>query len=217
MRIEESSLSLKRNLTKKIALGFLATLSLNSFASINISNSYWTGDLGMNSVSYQENVFLNSTDSTFKKLPSSGSAGIIVGQLGYVKPIKQRQAISFRGLVPLMDPNNRMFTVGSGYSFFFGDSLISDIKVEIGGGTVTVEPGFRYYVGAQADLSYLFYTSETAKRTDFLFQAGGHAGALYRWKKGIDLKAHFEYAKGFGSVVSTTEMRILLGVSHHLF
>lgn len=207
----------KQHFNKKLISFVLIFCSSTAIASnFNIGKSFWTADVGMNSISYQENPFLNSSDSTFKKVASSGSAGVIVGQLAYVKPIKRRQALSFRGMVPLMDPKNRMFSFGSGYSYYFGESLISDILIEIGGGSVSVSPGFRYYVGAQSDLSYLFYTSESAKRTDFLFQLGGHGGMLYRWKN-FDLKAHFEYAKGFGSVVSTSEMRILFGISHQLF
>lgn len=174
---------------------------------------FYSFSLGIASVSYAEAESDIQTEN--KKTPISGSAMVIGAMVDYTIPLKINQALAIKGTIPLMSSTGRIFSIGSAYQYYFGGKAVSDIEVRnIDGSYIKFSPGFRYYAGATADVSYLYYTSETAKKTDVLFQLGPTGGILYRWKDNIDIKAEADFQIGFGSIVTTTTMKIIGGLTY---
>lgn len=188
-----------------------------AFALDTPGKSFWTASGGISSLSFQEKEALQNEDTDFEKNAQSGSASILSLNLTRQIPFDSNQSVFIRGMTPAFTGESRLFLAGGGYSYFFGDTIISDTEITLGEGKITVQPGFRYYVGVQSDVGYLFYTSETARKTDLVFELGGHAGALYRWRDKMDIHAQVEFSQGIGSVANTTNLRYFLGLGFQLF
>lgn len=196
----------------------LLLISLNAFSASH-PNSYWSANLGMNNVTFTEiqSTLVDSDGESSTKSQLNGSASIMSLELSFTKPLNNKNAVMARGIAPLIGSDNRMFSGGIGYLYFFGDSIISDIEIETPDGSfIHFEPGMRFFAGATSDVSYLFYTGRTAKKTDLIFNIGPMGGLLYRYKNNIDIKAQGEYAIGYGSVVTTSTMRMFIGITYQL-
>lgn len=195
---------------------FLVSIFSLAVLSKQLPKPFLSTSFGMNNVTYTElqSSLQDSDGVTQAKTQLNGSASIMSLEVAYTHPIKTNQALFLRGITPLIGNENRMFSGGGGYQYFFGDALISDVEIEsVDGSFVHFAPGFRYFASAHLDVSYLFYTGKSAKKTDLIFQIGPGAGVLYRWKERIDIKAQAEYAMGYGSVVTTTSIKILAGLT----
>lgn len=195
---------------------FLTALFIICTHAKELPKPFVSTSIGMNNVTYTElqSTLTDSDGTSQQKTQLNGSASIISLEISYTRPFKNNQAIFIRGITPLIGNENRMFSGGGGYQYYFGDSIVSDIEIEsVDGSFIHFEPGLRYYISGNVDVSYLFYTGKTAKKTDLIFQLGPGAGVLYRWKDKIDIKAQAEYGIGFGSVVTTTSMRLLAGIT----
>ncbi|MGI4993825.1 hypothetical protein ACRXCV_14390 [Halobacteriovorax sp. GFR7] len=178
---------------------------------------YYSFGLGVSNISYNEaeSNLKDESGNNAKKTPISGSAMVITLMGDYTIPFKTNQAVSVRGVIPLLASTGRIFSLGAAYQYYFGNKAASDIEIKSSDGVyIKFSPKFRYYAGAATDVSYLFYTSETAKKTDLIFHVGPTGGMLYRWKDNIDIKLEADFQIGFGSVVSTTNIKVQSGLTY---
>lgn len=195
---------------RNILLFFLLSINLATYAT---PEPFFSFGLGINSVSYSE--VSSSIEGSGTKTLASGSAAIISAKVDYTYPIKNNQSIVARGLVPLIATTDRMFSAGVGYQYFFGRNNVSDIEIQTRDGSfLQITPKFRYYVGGAADIGYLIFTSKTSKKSDMVFQLGPNGGVLYRWKDGIDIVGEAEFQIGYGSIVTTTSIKLTGGLTY---
>ena len=203
----------------KFLLILLLSLTQFSWADSKIPGQL-TIALGSISANYSENPGnLTSTDGTSKttaSTPYSGTASSMPLALTYEYFPNLKRAYFGKVAGPLLASSpDRYFSATAGINFYFGKvatlAVVSDINFEM-----KLIPKLRYYAGPALGVGYLVYNTKSAIKNDLLFELGGQGGVIYTTNPKWAFRAELGAARGIGALVSSTIIKILLGVSYNL-
>lgn len=198
----------------KLLLLSLFVFSAHQALAGDLSDSF-SISLGMVNVSFTESQSaLESEDGEVTEEAGSGSSAVISLDMTYNRPLDDRKEIYARGIVPFMPSTGAGLILGSGGMNYYFNGLSSDITREDDGLRLRISPSIRYYVGGELGFGYLIYTTESAKKSDLLLNIGGHGGMTYAFRDNWSFKGELGIGKGMGTKVSTTMMKVMLGLSY---
>ena len=175
--------------------------------------------IGSVSVAFSENPSnLKSTDGTTSSTstPYSGSTTAIPLEFGYEHFTNLKRSYQFKAAGPLMGSNpGRYFNAVAAANFYFSqigsEATVSDYNFEL-----KIKPKLRYYAGPVLGVGYLVYDTQSATKTDVLFEIGGQGGILYSIGPVWGLKAEVGFSRAVGVLVSASVIKILLGTTYTL-
>lgn len=171
--------------------------------------------LGMVNVSFTESQSaLESEEGEEAEEAGSGSSAVISLDMTYNRPLDDKKEIYVRGIVPFMPSTGAGLILGGGGMNYYFNGLSSDVKRDDGSVSLRISPSMRYYVGGELGFGYLIYTTESAKKSDLLLNIGGHGGMTYTFRDNWSFKGELGIGKGMGTKVSTTMMKVMLGLSY---
>lgn len=98
---------------------------------------------------------------------------------------------------------------------FFINSLSSKVSYTGSGTNLKITPTLRYFWGFQGGLGYLTYSTETAKKSDLLFEIGLLGGIIYRISQKWGIRGQLDVARGTGVTTSTFNTKFMLGGSYY--
>lgn len=118
-----------------------------------------------------------------------------------------------RGMGPVVGTTaDRYFSVVGGMNYYFGGigskTVFKDQDFEF-----KIIPKIRYYAGGSLGLGYLTYSTKSATKGDILLEIGGHGGMLYPISPKWAMRGELGLAKSVGVLVSSTEIKILIGAT----
>lgn len=99
---------------------------------------------------------------------------------------------------------------------FYLTPLGSRVGMQNQGTTVKFSPKLTYYWSIESGISYLVYLTETAKKTDMLFDIGLGGGGHYAINDSWVLKGQLAMTMGTGVNTSSTAMKIFFGLTFYL-
>jgi hypothetical protein len=193
----------------------LSTISAKEFSGIT---SY---SVGMVNIGVTENESsLESTDedvaSEEQKKSSAKAVSAISFNLNYEFSFKQKRSYFVKATVPMMTADGAgLFLGGVGFNWYLND-LGSIYKSNIAGSEIVMVPKFRYWWGANAGVGYLVYNTESAKKSDVIFDLGIHGGAGYNFGEKWGMKGEAVVGRGTGVATTTMNIRIFFGLTYFI-
>ncbi|MBY0414953.1 MAG: hypothetical protein K2Q18_12355 [Bdellovibrionales bacterium] len=199
----------------RLFLTIFLLFSFNVFADTKIP-SQLSFCIGSFSGSFSENEDnLKSTDGTSssKAAPYSGTATSMPLEIGFEYFPNLKRSYFIKGSGPLVGSTpDRYFSVTSGVNFYFAqigsEAKVSDFNFEM-----KIVPKFRYYAGPSVGIGYLVYNTTSATKNDLLFEIGLQGGVAYALSSKWGLKAEVGAARAIGVLVSSTIIKITLGIT----
>lgn len=192
-------------------------ISMNCLASDNDLENYFSLTTGMVNLSYTEVASqIKQSNDTLKKEPGSGSSSVLSLSASYHIPLDVKKEVYFSGIVPFSTASGSALMSGNVGGNYFFNGVSSSIKSENSEVIFRLRPKFRYYAGGDLGLAYLIYVTKTAKKTDFILDLSAHVGGIYSWKERWGIKAEAGFGKGMGTKVSSTAMKLFVGVTYSL-
>jgi hypothetical protein len=197
----------------KVLILLLTFTSLHAFASQGFSDEI-TLSLGMANVSYAEKE--SSLEGENKSEAASGSVSSLSGNFHWKFKSQEKKSYYVSATFPFMGGDgSSYFSVGGGIEFYL-TPLGSRVGMQNQGTTVKFSPKLTYYWGVEAGLGYLVYLTETAKKTDMLFDIGLGGGGHYAINDSWVLKGQLGMTMGTGVNTSATAMKIFVGLTFYL-
>lgn len=198
----------------KLLLFSLLVLPVHHVLAADLADSF-SISLGMVNVSFTESPSaLESEEGEEAEEAGSGSSAVISLDMTYNRPLDDKKEIYARGIVPFMPSTGAGLILGGGGMNYYFNGLSADVKRDDESVRLRISPSMRYYVGAELGFGYLIYTTESAKKSDLLLNIGGHGGMTYAFRDNWSFKGELGIGKGMGTKVSTTMMRVMLGLSY---
>ncbi|PIK14828.1 hypothetical protein [Halobacteriovorax sp. JY17] len=198
---------------------FLLIISSNSFGKdFSGITSY---SIGMVNIGVTENESsLESTDENVtpgeEKKSSAKAVSAISFNLNYEFSFKQKRSYFVKATVPMMTADGAgLFLGGVGFNWYLND-LGSIYRANIGGSEIVMVPKFRYWWGANAGVGYLLYNTESAKKSDIIFDLGIHGGAGYNFGEKWGMKGEAIVGRGTGVASTTMNIRMFFGVTYFI-
>lgn len=211
-------MQIKKYLLKLTRAAIFLSLMTSSmtFAETKIP-SLLSFSIGSFSGSFTENEDnLKSTDGTSSSTsstPYSGTASSMPLEVGFEYFPVLTRSYFIKGAGPLMGSTpDRYFSITSGVNFYFAQ-VASEAKVRDFNFEMKLQPKFRYYAGPAIGIGYLVYNTKSATKNDLLFELGLQGGVIYSLSPKWSLKAEIGAARAVGVLVSSTLIKITLGVA----
>jgi len=186
-------MELKRFLNIAILSGAFVIGRARAFNSTQIS-----AGAGMTMTSYSE-----GTGET----QASGSSSTIGLNVGYEYFPGTGYSFVVGGSIPILGVSETsILMIGGAMNFYFmGLGTSGSFFGE--DGAISFNPGMRLFAGPTINVGYLVYQTETAKKSDVLFDVGAHAGVVYNLSQSYGVKAYAAFGRGVGVVTSSINMR----------
>lgn len=204
----------------KLFMGFLILLfgANSAFAEEPHLHEMISISLGMVNVSVTENASTLSSTGTDSNetTASSTSASVISIDAVYEFLTYTDKAYFIKLTAPMVSSDGSGFFLGGAGANFYFNSLSSMFSYADEGSRVTITPTFRYYVGGTAGLGYIVYNTETAKKSDLLFDLQLQGGAIYNFKKKWGMRGELGISRGTGVASSTIGIKLFIGVNFFL-
>lgn len=161
---------------------------------------------------------LETTDGTIGNTSTaySGSASSMSLDIMYEDFFALKKSYFIRGMGPILGSSpDRYFSVAGGMNYYFGGiasrAVFKDQDFEL-----KIEPKMRYYAGGSLGIGYLTYNTKSATKGDVLLEIGGQGGVIYPLNAKWGMRGELGIAKSLGVLVSSTEIKIMLGASMNL-
>lgn len=182
-------------------------------------SDYVSFSLGMVNVSFTETESMLKSDDDDEPAegantgPGAGAASVMSLEMGYHRPWSEKKEIFGKFILPFQSAAGNALVYGGGGMNYFFSGQGAYLKGDFSEASVRIAPKLRYYAGGQLGLGYLIYTTQTAKKTDILFDLGAHGGMLYHWKDRWSWRAEVGMGRGVGTNVSASMMRMFFGTA----
>lgn len=173
------------------------------------------GGLGMAMVSFTENP--TSLEGENISEPEGGGVTAMSANLYWkVLPLKQ-SSIYLGATVPLamIGGGDTYFSLSCGFEYYFSEGA-HKYRMNTGDLSVTVTPKMRYFAFAELGISYMSYTTETAKKNDTFFEAGGGGGMAYTINNNWSIRATAAVLMGAGVLTSPMTMKFFAAGTYFL-
>jgi hypothetical protein len=165
--------------------------------------------IGMANISFAEQAKTLEGDNVDE--PASGSSSIISGNVKFDFMHKIDKNFYASATFPLLPaPDVTYFGAGLGVVFYL-NNLSTKLGLQHSGTTVKFLPKFRYYWGVEVGGGFLSYQTESAKKSDFLFEFGPMGGLKYAFTDKYILETNIIIKRGTGVVTDSLNVFILLG------
>jgi hypothetical protein len=158
---------------------------------------------------------LETTDGTTgnKTEAASGSSSSMSLDVMFEYFNSLKTSFFIRGMGPVVGTTpDRYFSVVGGMNYYFGGigskTVFKDQDFEF-----KIVPKVRYYAGGSLGLGYLTYNTKSATKGDILLEIGGQGGILYPISPKWAMRGELGLAKSVGVLVSSTEIKILIGAT----
>jgi hypothetical protein len=180
-----------------------------------------SASLGMVSVNVTENASsLKSTDESSSSSTSSGgqsaTASVISMDLVYEFDNYTRKSYFVKATAPLLAADGSGFYLGAvGMNYYF-NSLSSLFSFNDEGTSLIMNPTMRYYWGAAGGIGFVVYSTETAKKSDLIFDVQIHGGGIFNFKRDWGLRGEAAISRGTGVATSTIGIKLFLGINYYL-
>lgn len=172
------------------------------------------------------NVTVNETESAIESTdadvsvedsePAATSAAVTAFELNYEFLPSQKRSYFTKAIVPLTaGDGSALFLGGVGINFYL-NPMASVYNMKENGNEITIMPKFRYYWGASTGVGYLVYNTESAKKSDVLFDLSLHGGGIYNFGEKWGARAEASFGRGTGAATNTTAIKIFFGASYYL-
>ncbi len=177
--------------------------------------------MGMVNVGFAETESVIEADDSMTTIDEevtaqSGTVSVLTLDLSYVFLSYPTKSFYGKVAVPLISSGGTgYFVAGIGMNFFIS-SLSSKMSTRDKSTTFEIIPKFRYYWGPEIGAGYLIYATDTAEKSDLLFELGVHGGVIYNFRKTWGMKAEFTIARGTGVATTTMNMKIMFGITYFL-
>lgn len=172
----------------------------------------------MVNVNVTENASTLVADSNGNEVSEASTAAVSVISLNMTYEFQNyvQKSYFLKATAPLISSDGSgMFLGGIGANWYF-NSLSSLFSFDDQGSNMTISPTSRYYLGGFAGVGYLVYITDTAKKSDLLFELGLHGGAIFNFKKDWGLRAELGLGRGTGVATSTIGIKAFVGVNYYI-
>lgn len=205
-------------MSKHFYLALILSLVTNELVA-GFDNQQLSFSVGSISTSYAESKSTLTTSTTSADTviePASGSASALPLAASWEYYVSPKRAYVVNASVPLVATSgDRYFFIGGGMNFYFYSiSSKADYKDEVV--DLKIVPIWRYYWGIDAGIGYLIYSTELQKKSDLVAELGGHLGIIYNINRNYGVKVEAGYSKGNGVVTSTSNIKLLIGMTYYL-
>ncbi len=193
----------------------LFVLSGNVYAEFDTSSIHFGA--GMLRASYAEKQSsLTPTSELQSVTPAfSGSLSSIVLVIGYEKYLDADFSVFGKGYLPALGTQaDGLFRASGGANwYFYGLSSPGDFS----GGNESVEfsPIFSIWLGVQTGVSFLSYTTKTARKSDTLLDIGIVSGLRYDISSRYAVRTELGISRGFGVLTNATLIEATVGASYN--
>ena len=118
--------------------------------------------------------------------------------------------------VPLLTTSGAgVYLGGIGVNWYF-NKLAVMYSYTRNGTDMVVIPKFRYYAGINSGVGYLIYNTESAKKSDVVFDLGVQAGISYLVGTNWNLKGEVAMGRATGAATISTKMGVMFGMVYYL-
>lgn len=167
--------------------------------------------LGMSSISFAENEKTIQGENVSEIVTGSVSAISMSVQYDFNNNMNYHDYISM--VFPILPSSTGQFVdIVYGRDFYF-NGIASTSSFRTDGTSISFKPNFRYYAGYALGAGYLVYNTETATKSDIIFEIGGKGGASYSVMENLDLKLDLFVLKGVGVVTSSMVTKVFIGAA----
>jgi len=147
---------------------------------------------------------------------ASTSASVISIDINYEFMNYTNKSYYIRALAPLLSSDGSgVFLGGIGTNFYL-NSLSSMFSYNDAGTSLTFIPSMRFYWGPAAGIGFVVYNTETAKKSDLIFDLEIHGGGVLNFKRDWGLRGEAAVSRGTGISSSTIGIKIFFGLSYYL-
>ncbi len=168
-------------------------------------HQHFSASIGMIHVSVTENVStLTSTDA------------VISMDLVYEFDNYTKKTYFIKVTAPLLAADGSGYFLGALGVNFYMNSLSGLFSFTDDGTNLILTPSMRYYWGIATGLGFLVYNTETAKKSDLIFDIQLHGGGILNFKKDWGLRGELGISKGTGVATSTMGIKIFMGINYYL-
>lgn len=188
---------------------FSEGVELTSRGKLRTSDEF-TLMLGMTNVSFTENQTSLSGPNT--QTAASGAISSINTLLHYrFKQTDNRAWFTQVNIPVLSGATGSYLSGGGGMEFTWGESpnrsTLQDQHTSL-----VISPTIRYFAGIEANLSYIAYLTETAKKSDTLIEIGGYGGIGYKIRN-YNLRFQAGFDRGTGISTNGNAMKAMAGAT----
>jgi hypothetical protein len=170
--------------------------------------------VGMAAINYTEGEKVIEGENV--REPAAGSANIIAMNLHYRKALTFTKSWYLTSTFPLLPSSTGTYlSFGGGVEFYFND-VGTKVGLTNSGTTIMLTPKFRYFWHMELNGSYLVYVTETAKKSDAIFEFGPGGGFTYSFNNKWAVKSTMTVLKGAGVVTSTFGVKVLVGATMYM-
>lgn len=167
--------------------------------------------IGMVSASYTETE--SALEGENKTDPATGAVSSLAAGVHWKFSSSEKKSYYLTSTFPLMSGDgSSYFSMGGGVEFYL-TPLGSRIGMENMGTTIKLSPKLTYFWGIETGLSFLVYLTETAKKSDLLFDIGAIGGGHYAINDKLIFKGSLAVMKGTGVSTNTITIKILMGAT----
>lgn len=203
---------------------FLLALCLYIYSAQNVFatnfHQHFSASIGMVNMSVTENASsLTSEDQDSSNASAGGqSATASVISMDFVYEFENftKKTYFLKATAPLLAADGSGYYMGGIGVNFYMNSLSGLFSFTDDGTSLTMTPGMRYYWGAATGLGFLVYNTETAKKSDLIFDIQLHGGGILNFKRDWGMRGEFGISKGTGVATSTIGMKVFLGINYYL-
>ena len=196
----------------------LFSISMAS-ASTNLHQSI-SASLGMVNVTVTENASSlkaaegdAATDATGGQ---SASVSVVSMDLVYEFDNHTRKSYFLKATAPLLAADGSGYYLGGlGMNYYF-NSLSSLFTFNNEGTSLTMNPTMRYYWGAAGGIGFVVYSTETAKKSDLIFDLQLHGGGIFNFKRDWGIRGEAAISRGTGVATSTIGIKLFFGINYYL-
>lgn len=164
--------------------------------------------IGMANVSFTENQSQLTGPNASEA--ASGSISSINTLLHYRFKNDSQRSWFVQANVPLASgATGSYLSSGGGLEFIWGKAASRTILKD-STTSLTISPTLRYFAAIEANIAYIAYLTETAKRSDTLLELGGYGGISYKVSN-YHLRVQAGIDRGIGVNTTTLGMKAMLG------
>ncbi|MBT6325655.1 MAG: hypothetical protein HOJ35_06775 [Bdellovibrionales bacterium] len=197
----------------------LIMICLSNHLVANNMHQVLSTNMGMANFNITENASVLTTSGSESNAPDDPTASaisLIALNVVYEFMNYPKKSYLLKTTLPLMSSDGSgAFLVGAGMNFYIS-SMSSKFSINDSGNNLIFTPTLRYYWGPSLGVGYLIYNTETAKKSDIIFDLEVHGGLIYTIKKIWGIRAEFAASRGTGVASSTIGMKFFVGMTYFL-
>lgn len=212
--------TISNSFSGKSLFRFSCGLFLLSIPFASLASSYQKEIIfstGMVSTSFSENESAVESSSELAQDPEPASASMsqIALDIKYNFFVEKDRSFYGRALAPFVSSSTTAFFMGAfGVNYFF-NSIASTYTKKFGSIKTSFVPKVRYYWGPEVGVGYIVYPTETAEKSDVIFEFSVHGGLLYSINKQMGISVDVGVGRGTGVATSSLNTKALFGASYY--